>query len=162
MNASSLCDALNERFVHGKRTNEWKAAGVLMRVLDGVQGCRDFPDLRNLWGSSPHVWGDRASCTLVNRHHPNIFNATDLFNPGFVLAPTHETTRRIKCLYHMDLSSHRFNCIHSFRNRTDCHSGCSPHVCGAGRLVPSDPWWPMPAMWWCHYRPDQLSKMMLA
>ena len=177
--AVAVCAELNRRFLLGKTYGgSWHSAGVLMWVLDGDGTLNGLPS-----ASMPEPWmanassktGDRHSATLVNRWHPRLFHSHGTaHNPGLVLSPSLQTMSRILCLYHHDVGTLRFQCP-SWRAPQDarhdsaqrlaqpaCIPGCSPHICNEGPSKPNDPWFPMPARHWCHWRSSQLREMMAA
>ena len=171
--ASAACATLNRRFSAERvPTNDWSRAGVLLRVLDGDGTLSHFPDAdSSLWNANlSSNTGDRAAATLVNARHWHIYRCREgcsddaKYNPGLVLAPTHATIQRIKCLYHHDVGTLRFNCRphrpRQRRMRRGCDAGCSPHVCGV--TYRGDRHYPWPATFWCHWQAEQLALMMAA
>eukprot|EP00967_Tisochrysis_lutea_P135782 scaffold241393_cov32-Tisochrysis_lutea.AAC.2 len=116
-----------------------------MRVLDGEERS-DYP-----WeGDETKREGDRASCSLVNRRHPDVYECLTCpvgkkRMPGFVIASSSAAQERIVCSYYKDGGTLAKQCDHS---DPSCRPGCANLWCENGRL------------WNCDYQPHRLKDMM--
>ena len=141
----SICDELNLRWLNGRPTNDWRAAGILMRALDGdgvtMHGFISTPDLDNplehAWAVDVGAWkgGDRVSSSVVNSRHPDIFRCLvgcvdgagaemrDL--PALVLQPSAAVRSRVSCMSWHDGGSLNRNC-RPLDPTGGCIGGCPP------------------------------------
>lgn len=139
---------LNRRFVAGAPSESLFEAGVVVHVLDGYEKS-DAP-----WTFDPSSpTGDRASASIVNARHPDIYE--NLLRPvgfrrlpGFVLADS-PTRERLSCSYSREGGTNgcRQNCDHS-RNNSNCVPGCTVKECQGGEAGV------------CFFSPGRLKEML--
>jgi len=116
-----------------------------MRVLDGeessVSPWQGVPGKRQ---------GDRASASLVNLFHPDLYENLNIpvgkrRMPGFVITSSAAAQERIVCSYYKDGATLAKQCSHT---DPECRPGCANNWCENG------------LRWNCDYQPWRLKEMM--
>ena len=148
MNTLFRWQRLNRAHQSGRPSKVLAEAGVLMRVLDGEE------NPSKPWENDPHSpVGDRASVSLVNQRHPDIYECLTCPKhsqkmPGFVIASTPEVQKLIMCSYQRDGASVKNQCRQLGGVPGACDPGCTTHRCGNG------------VKWNCAYGASDLVQMM--
>jgi len=136
----------NLLWAQGKASNTLSAAGCLVHVLDGqgvsMAGFRTHdglpPSGRELWEDlgrpSDVQWGDRVSCSIINRRCPHVYqplNVKTLTLAGFehlpfvLLRPSASAVlERIRCCYSFDVATMKLTC-RNHGGDDECVPGCN-------------------------------------
>ncbi len=116
---------MNARFAAGHPANDFKSAGVVVRVAD-LMSNQESPWLP-AYGQSD---GDRFSVSIVNRNFPTIFHNewTGIIAPGFVYASTPKLRDRVLCSYPSDGGTAARTC-RTWGGDNSCIPGCVQFSC---------------------------------